>query len=52
MNFISVRDRDSYYVFPSDVMDLVSSGRMDKGLFDVAYLPRTATPTRRAPACR
>ncbi|MEU7749792.1 S8 family serine peptidase [Nonomuraea sp. NPDC049158] len=40
VNFISVRDRGSYYVFPSDVMDLVSSGRMDKGLFDVAYLAK------------
>ncbi|WP_171075310.1 S8 family serine peptidase [Nonomuraea basaltis] len=36
--FMSVRDRDSYYVFPADVMDLLSAGRLDRGLFDVAYL--------------
>ncbi|MBT2227670.1 S8 family serine peptidase [Nonomuraea sp. NEAU-A123] len=38
VNFISVRDRNAYYVYPSDVMGLVSSGRLDKALFDVAYL--------------
>ncbi|MFC7589458.1 S8 family serine peptidase [Nonomuraea antimicrobica] len=36
--FLSVRERDSYYVYPADAMDLVSSGRLDRGLFDVAYL--------------
>ncbi|MGN9841011.1 S8 family peptidase [Nonomuraea sp. H19] len=36
--FMSVRDRDSYYVYPTDVMGLLSAGRLDRGLFDVAYM--------------
>ncbi|WP_327088341.1 S8 family serine peptidase [Nonomuraea sp. NBC_01738] len=36
--FLSVRERDAYYVYPTDVMDLLSAGRLDRGLFDVAYL--------------
>ncbi|MFI7705129.1 S8 family peptidase [Nonomuraea sp. NPDC049480] len=36
--FMSVRERDSYYVYPTDVMGLLSEGRLDRGLFDVAYL--------------
>ncbi|GAA3615382.1 S8 family serine peptidase [Nonomuraea rosea] len=36
--FLSVREGDAYYVYPTDVMSQVSAGRLDKGLFDVAYL--------------
>ncbi|MEV0390623.1 S8 family serine peptidase [Nonomuraea sp. NPDC050643] len=36
--FMSVRERDAYYVYPTDVLDLVAAGRLDRGLFDVAYL--------------
>ncbi|SEG96776.1 Serine protease, subtilisin family [Nonomuraea solani] len=36
--FMSVRERDAYYVYPTDALDRVSSGRLDRGLFDVAYL--------------
>ncbi|MER6949667.1 S8 family serine peptidase [Nonomuraea sp. NPDC000554] len=46
VSFFSVRDRDAYYVFPSDVMGLVASGRMDRGLFDVAYLARNGYTDR------
>ncbi|MEU6712204.1 S8 family serine peptidase [Nonomuraea sp. NPDC046802] len=38
VSFMSVRERNSYYVYPADVMDLLSAGRLDRGLFDVAYL--------------
>ncbi|MFG1997905.1 S8 family serine peptidase [Spirillospora sp. NPDC048911] len=31
---------DARYVIPSDVLGLVGTGRLDKGLFDVAYLAR------------
>ncbi|MFI7641449.1 S8 family serine peptidase [Nonomuraea sp. NPDC049400] len=36
--FLSVREGKAYYVYPTDVMSQVSAGRLDKGLFDVAYL--------------
>ncbi|MGW4966861.1 S8 family serine peptidase [Nonomuraea sp. NPDC004186] len=36
--FMSVREPAAYYVYPTDVMGLVSAGRLDRGLFDVAYL--------------
>lgn len=36
--FMSARDGDAYYVYPTDVMDELAAGRLDRGLFDVAYL--------------
>ncbi|MEV4110307.1 S8 family serine peptidase [Nonomuraea sp. NPDC049695] len=36
--FMSVREGKAYYVYPTDVMDELSAGRLDRGLFDVAYL--------------
>ncbi|MEV1171675.1 S8 family serine peptidase [Nonomuraea sp. NPDC049784] len=36
--FMSEREGDAYYIYPTDVMGEVSAGRLDKGLFDVAYL--------------
>ncbi|MCG5217318.1 S8 family peptidase [Streptosporangium sp. KLBMP 9127] len=36
--FLSVREGDAYYVYPTDVMSRLSAGQLDKGLFDVAYL--------------
>ncbi|MBN6056592.1 S8 family serine peptidase [Nonomuraea sp. RK-328] len=46
VSFLSVREQDAYYVFPSDVMGLVSSGRLDRSLFDVAYLARNGYTDR------
>ncbi|MEV0144365.1 MULTISPECIES: S8 family serine peptidase [unclassified Nonomuraea] len=44
--FISVRERDASYVFPADVMGLVAAGRLDKSLFDVAYLAKNGYTDR------
>ncbi|MFI7064099.1 S8 family peptidase [Kribbella sp. NPDC050124] len=38
--FTQLRDRDAYYVYPSDATDLVTTGRLDRRLFDVSYLTK------------
>ncbi|TDO35617.1 subtilisin family serine protease [Kribbella sp. VKM Ac-2527] len=38
--FTQVRERDQYYVFPSDATELVRTGRLDRRLFDVSYLTK------------
>lgn len=38
--FTQLREGDQYYVFPSDVTDLVTAGRLDRRLFDVSYLTK------------
>jgi subtilisin family serine protease len=36
--FFSYREKNAYYVYPTDVLARISSGGLDRGLFDVAYL--------------
>ncbi|MDX3002863.1 S8 family serine peptidase [Kribbella solani] len=38
--FTQLRQGDQYYVYPSDASGLITSGRLDKRLFDVAYLTK------------
>ncbi|MCW6005635.1 S8 family serine peptidase [Micromonospora sp. CPCC 205371] len=38
--YSTVRERDSLYVYPSDALGPVTEGRLDRRLFDVAYLAR------------
>ncbi|OLF12040.1 hypothetical protein BLA60_08410 [Actinophytocola xinjiangensis] len=38
VGFLSVPDGDAYYVYPSDALPLINSGKLDRTLFDVAYL--------------
>jgi subtilisin family serine protease len=38
--FTQLREGDQYYVFPSDATDLVTTGRLDRRLFDVSYLTK------------
>ena len=38
--FTQLREGDQYYVFPSDATDLITTGRLDRRLFDVSYLTK------------
>ncbi|OLF12039.1 hypothetical protein BLA60_08405 [Actinophytocola xinjiangensis] len=38
VGFMSVPEGDAYYVYPTDALPLINSGRLDPTLFDVAYL--------------
>jgi subtilisin family serine protease len=38
--YSTVREHDSLYVYPSDALPPVTEGRLDRRLFDVAYLAR------------
>jgi subtilisin family serine protease len=38
--FTQLREGNQYYVFPSDATDLVTTGRLDRRLFDVSYLTK------------
>ncbi|MFI6484468.1 S8 family peptidase [Nonomuraea sp. NPDC050663] len=48
--FAMQRTGASYYVFPSDAMGLVASRKLDKGLFDVAYLTANGYTDAEAPS--
>src|SRR6188472_1186656 len=37
-SFTKIKDGDHYYVYPGDARALVGAGKLDKMLFDVAYL--------------
>ncbi|MEV0789129.1 S8 family serine peptidase [Kribbella sp. NPDC050459] len=38
--FTQLRQGDQYYVYPSDASELIRAGRLDRRLFDVAYLTK------------
>ncbi|MEU5940249.1 S8 family serine peptidase [Micromonospora sp. NPDC047548] len=38
VSFTHLREGDAFYVFPSDARGLIGAGRLERGLFDVAYL--------------
>ncbi|WP_433183764.1 S8 family serine peptidase [Actinoallomurus sp. CA-150999] len=41
VGFFQRRQGDALYVIPSDALGLIGTGRLDKSLFDVAYLARS-----------
>jgi subtilisin family serine protease len=47
--FSTVRESDSLYVYPSDALDLVTAGRLDRRLFDVRYLATNGYADKASP---